>query len=97
MIYESDLDAMRRIGYGSWPMILQLYSVKDTKVGAFMPPFVARARGEALRNFQSAVGDKDHQFAKFPADYELWFLGKYDDGTGLVESSPERVIGGNEF
>lgn len=79
-------------------MKIGLYAVKDTKVGAFMPPFVARARGEAVRSFQAAIQDGTHAFAKFPADYELWQVGEFDDAHGeLMPRVPDRIIGGNEF
>lgn len=80
-------------------MILQLYSVVDMKVGAFMPPFSARARGEALRSFQSACQDEKHQFNAHRGDYVLFFLGEFDDTEGLIRGLPrgERVIGGDEF
>lgn len=79
-------------------MILQLYSVQDTKVGAFMPLFQARARGEALRSFMSACQDEKHVFNAHKADYVLYFVGVFDDTSGNVEPvKPERVIGGDEF
>lgn len=80
-------------------MILQLYSVCDMKVGAFMPPFVARARGEALRSFMSACQDEKHQFFAHKGDYVLFQIGSFDDVEGVLAapSRPERVIGGDEF
>lgn len=79
-------------------MKLQLYSVVDNKVGAFMPPFAARARGEALRSFQGACQDEKHQFNAHRADYVLYFLGEFEDGDGIITAvRPERVIGGDEF
>lgn len=79
-------------------MKLQLYSVIDTKVGAFMPPFCARARGEALRSFMGACQDEKHQFFAHKADYALYFVGEFDDGEGIITAvRPERVISGDEF
>lgn len=79
-------------------MRLELYSVQDTKVGAFMPPFSARARGEALRSFMGACQDEKHQFFAHKGDYVLYFLGAFEDTGGLLEAcAPERVIGGDEF
>lgn len=80
-------------------MKLQLYAVQDTKVGAFMPPFVARARGEALRSFMSACQDEKHQFFAHKADYLLFYLGDFLDDTGALDPCTQavRVIGGDEF
>lgn len=79
-------------------MKLLMFSVVDTKVGAFMPPFCARARGEALRSFQSACQDEKHQFFAHKADYVLYLIGEFDDSTGYITApQSERVIGGDEF
>ncbi len=79
-------------------MILQVYTVHDSKVDAFLPPFFVRARGEALRSFQSACEDSSHQFSKFKADYSLWFVGAFNDQDGTVEAvKPERIIGADQF
>lgn len=79
-------------------MRLELYSVHDSKVGAYMPVFSARSKGEALRSFQSACSDEKHQFNAHRGDYSLWFIGAFDDSTGDIESlKPLRIIGGDEF
>lgn len=79
-------------------MKLFLFSVQDTKVGAFLPPFAARAKGEAVRSFTAAVQDDKHQFSQHRADYSLWVLAEFDDSTGeLVPYKPERVIGADEI
>lgn len=79
-------------------MILELYTVQDSKVGAYMPPFAARSKGEALRSFMSACSDEKHQFNAHRADYVLFHIGSFDDVSGLVLcGSPDRVIGGDEF
>lgn len=81
-------------------MPLGMYSIHDTKSGAFTPPFVARARGEAIRSFQAAIQDSQHPMSKFPADYVLYHVGTFFDDTGAVSDLPqgrERLIGGDEF
>jgi hypothetical protein len=79
-------------------MILQVYAVKDTKVGAFATPFFLRARGEAVRSFEDASKDEKLPFRLHPSDYELWFLAEFDDSSGeILARRPERVIGANEF
>lgn len=67
-------------------MVLQIFSVFDSKVGAYLPPIFMRSRGEALRMFEAAVRDGNHDFAKFSSDYTLFHLGSFDDSTGLVET-----------
>lgn len=79
--------------------VLQLYSVFDTKVGAYASPFVARTKGEAIRSFQQACGDDSLPFKRNPGDYQLFFVGGWDDNNGrlLPLEKPERVVGADEF
>lgn len=78
-------------------MRLQVFSVRDNAVGAFLPPFYVRARGEAVRSFMEAVGDPQHQFAKNPDDYVMYFLGEFDDNAGMfIGGEPTRIIGALE-
>lgn len=69
-------------------MRLKAYAVLDKQVGAYLVPFFARTDGEAIRSFTDAVGDKNTQFCKYPADYHLWRLGEFDDGSGVLEPTP---------
>lgn len=73
--------------------ILGCYSVFDKAVNAFMRPFYCVARGEALRVFMDAVGDKNSQFCKHPEDYILFQCGEFDDVKGVfTQEEPEKVI-----
>lgn len=79
-------------------MKLFLFAVHDSKVGAYAAPMSMRAKGEAVRSFQSACQDDTLPFKKHPADFSLWFVAEFDDSTGLVMPvTPERVIGADEF
>lgn len=77
-------------------MILQVYSVYDKAVAAYLNPFYARSRGEAIRSFMEACSDEKHQFARNAADYTLMYLGIWDDGSGMFTldsvGGPETVI-----
>jgi hypothetical protein len=67
---------------------LQIFTVYDSKSEAFMPPFYARATGEALRMFENSVKTSDHDFSRWPEDYTLFQLGSFDDNTGSFEIFP---------
>lgn len=75
-------------------MNLQLYSVYDKAVGCFLPPFCCRSKGEAVRSFMAAVQNSNHEFAKSPSDFTLFYLGRFHDESGLCDSGqgPERII-----
>jgi len=80
-------------------MSLMVFSVYDSKVGAYANPFYVRTRGEAVRSFSDACGDDNMPFKKHPADYILFFLGTFDESTGrlLGVEAPDRVIGADEM
>lgn len=69
-------------------MKLRLYSVRDNAVGAFMRPFVARSDGEATRNFGDEANSPESALAKHPEDYALFFVGEFDELTGVLEVPP---------
>lgn len=78
-------------------MILHAFSVYDKAVGSYLPPVFVRSKGEMLRNFQSAVNSQDHQFHKYAADYTLFYVGAFNDMSGIfTHCEPERVIGALE-
>lgn len=78
-------------------MKLQVFSVFDKAVNAFLPPFFARAKGEAVRNFSTACNDKEHLFNRHSVDYVLMFLGEWDDVSGVFEGSqPVRILNATE-
>lgn len=77
---------------------MMLYAVHDKAVNAFLPPFAARARGEAMRSFVDACTDSRHTFNKHADDYVLYELGHFDENTGLLKpyDDPRRVMSGLE-
>jgi hypothetical protein len=78
-------------------MILEVFTVYDSAVKAYLPPFYGRSKGEAIRSFTEAVNDRGHQFNKYPADYSLWHLGKFDDSNAAFKVDvSHRVVGGHE-
>jgi len=64
---------------------LRVFVVFDSKVGAYMQPFFARASGEALRSWDVLVNDGQSAMSKFPADFTLLETGTFDDETGRFE------------
>ncbi|QCQ84841.1 nonstructural protein [Blackfly microvirus SF02] len=78
-------------------MILEVYTIYDKAVKAYMQPFYVRARGEALRSFTEAVNDPAKPFGKYAVDYLLVALGSFDDSSGVFSSGePVRVVGAEE-
>lgn len=75
-------------------MQLHVFSVFDKAVKAFMTPFFARSKGEAIRSFMEACNDEKHTFYRHAADYVLFYHGDWDDGSGMFAQprDPERVV-----
>lgn len=65
----------------------KVYSVFDSKVKVFDPPFLMRNAAEALRSFNLAVNhesNKNGKIATFPADYTLFEIGEWNDLNGTM-------------
>nr|AVQ10195.1 DNA binding protein VP5 [Gokushovirinae environmental samples] len=74
-------------------MKMPAFSVRDDAVGAFLPPFFVRSKGEAIRSFTDAVADPGHQFARHKPHYILYAIGFFDDAGGVfIPTEPLRVI-----
>ncbi len=66
-------------------MILQVFSVFDSKTQAFLSPFQLQTLPEALRAIGDCCNNPEHAFGKHPEDYTLFQLGSWNDATGLYE------------
>lgn len=61
------------------------YSIRDAKADSFALPFYVKLEGEALRHFQGLVNDDRTTISKFPEDFDLYFVGEFDQNTGKFE------------
>jgi len=76
-------------------MLTKMYSIRDAKSETFHKPWHATTHGEAERNFKNLVNDpKSNNIHDFPEDFDLFFLGHYDDNTGKVEplATPQHIV-----
>lgn len=75
-------------------MILKAFSVRDAKGEVFHTPFFKKTHGEAERDFTMLVRDEKSQLRQFPEDYDLYFLGEYDDQSGVFKTldTPQHII-----
>lgn len=74
-------------------MILQVFTVYDKAVCAFLQPFYCRATGEAIRSFTEACNDPKNNFGRHASDYYLVKLGEFDDASGLFAcGEPVRIV-----
>lgn len=71
-----------------------IYAVKDLAVQAFGQPFFTRSKGEAIRSFQDETNSDatTSAIAKHPEDYELYYLGDYDETEGTMHTNMPELI-----
>lgn len=64
--------------------MLRVYTLFDSKTEAYIPPFYAKAKGDAIRQITQVVNDKNSKqdFAKYPEDFTLFEIGVFDDSIG---------------
>lgn len=76
-------------------MQMRMYSIRDSKAEIFNMPFYKHTHGEAERDFQRLVNSDDQSNIKsFPEDYDLYYIGLYDDQTGKIEplDTPQHIV-----
>lgn len=66
-------------------MKLIIFSVFDQKAGAYIQPFFSQTVGTALRSFNTAANQQDHDFNRHAADYTLFEFGTYEQSDGKFE------------
>lgn len=76
-------------------MTLKMFTVFDSKAGAFIQPFFSQSTGTAVRSFEDAANNETHEFRKHAADYTLFELGEFDQNTGTFEILDARINLGN--
>jgi hypothetical protein len=80
-------------------MILQVFTIYDSKIESYYKPFYALTKGEAIRSLTDELQQKDSMIAKHPSDYTLFHLGEYDDSTAQFNSlnTPHSLGVATEF
>lgn len=77
---------------------MKIYAIYDQATEAYGQPFFVKSQGQAVRSFKEECENKESQFNKHPADYELWYIGEYDEETAVITKNiPERVARAQDF
>lgn len=71
-------------------MILKAFSLLDTKTGMFNVPFFLAHEGQAIRSVIDLGQDMNTTVGRHPADFQLCYIGHFDDQTGIM--TPEKAI-----
>ena len=72
----------------------RMYSIRDSKGEIFNPPFFKHTHGEAERDFHQLCKDEKSMVAKYPEDYDLYYLGTYDNVSGKMDclDTPQHIV-----
>ena len=70
----------------------KMYSVKDSVADCFLMPFQALTDAEAFRIVRGAATDPNSNLSEFPNDYSLFYIGIFDDCTGVIDSSVPSLL-----
>lgn len=75
-------------------MILKAFTIRDSKGEVYNVPFFQKSHGEAERNFRELVNDKQSMPSKYPEDFDLYWIGDYDDTTGklIPVDTPQHCV-----
>lgn len=76
-------------------MIVKLFSLRD-KLTNFKIPFPARNEADAVRSFRIVVNDESSDLYKTRTDTDLYFVGDFDDETGVISGSPSFIVSGGD-
>lgn len=74
-------------------MVVQAYSLLDTKTGLFSLPWFFAHDQVAIRAVVGLAGDEATTVGKYPSDYVLMCVGEFDDCTGILSSLSPRQLG----
>lgn len=66
-------------------------AVHDRQLDAYMRPFTAASKGQAIRSFRDEVNRADSELHKHPEDYELYQVGTFNENTGELRDHLEQL------
>lgn len=74
-----------------------ILSIYDKALGAYMQPWYAQSKGQAVRMFQDEIQREGSEMKKHPTDYELYCMGEWTAETGQFQilATPEHLSKGH--
>lgn len=63
---------------------MKMFTVYDEQQKVFAKPMFFHQRGEVVRAVQDEVKNPESMLSKHPNDYRLYYLGEFDNLTGMV-------------
>lgn len=76
-------------------MLVNIYTVYDSKAKAYLQPFFNQNHNVAFRNLELAMRNPNCPFTQFPADFTLFCIGTWDDISCTLEQFAAHECLGN--
>ena len=74
-------------------MLMQVYSLRDTKSEVYLLPMYAHNHGSAMREIYAAVRGKYMKMvSEYPEDFRLMHIGSFDDQAGLIDGLEPQFV-----
>lgn len=73
-------------------MKMIMVAIKDRALNAYMRPFFAQTRGQAIRMFNDEINNEQSPMFKHPDDYDLYYLATWDDTDGQIHEQDELQL-----
>ena len=67
------------------------FSIRDNAAETFENPFLRPTKAAAMRSVLDAMGEPG-PWGQHPEDYALYYLGEFDDSTGIILGTPPEHI-----
>lgn len=74
---------------------MNIYTIYDSKAEAYIQPFFCKNNGVAIRLFQTAALDEQHDFHRHAADYTLFNIAMWDETKGIITQLENHINLGN--
>lgn len=73
---------------------MKMFTIRDSRAECYNTPFFQKSHGDAERSFMSLAQDDKSLISQYPEDFDLYFLGEYDDISGKVKTldTPQHLL-----
>lgn len=73
------------------------YALLDKTRGAYLPMSEKINDAVALRDFDTIVNEKGNLVNKYPNDFEMWYMGYFNEETGEFTNEKKKIGEAKEY
>lgn len=71
----------------------KVFAIYDSKSEVYSKPLFTLTKGEMLRTFIDIANDQQTPICQHPEDYCLYYIGEYDELTGMLKPEVHESLG----